>query len=159
MKQWLLKNNLSSGELSPLLHTRTDVQQYGNGAKKLLNAIPLVEGGAKKRPGTKYRGIFAGALRLIPFVPNSDNPFLLILGINTLQVYDPLTQSVVHTGSTPYNTASKVAQIQVAHSRYRMFFVQGDHPVHRLVLITGTLINSLLSPHRWMKSIPHPTWH
>ena len=133
MKQWLLKNNLSSGELSPLLHTRTDVQQYGNGAKKLLNAIPLVEGGAKKRPGTKYRGIFAGALRLIPFVPNSDNPFLLILGINTLQVYDPLTQSVVYTGSTPYNTAAKVAQIQVAHSRYRMFFVQGDHPVHRLV--------------------------
>lgn len=133
MKQWLLKNNLSSGELSPLLHTRTDVQQYGNGAKKLLNAIPLVEGGAKKRPGTKYRGIFAGALRLIPFVPNSDNPFLLILGINTLQVYDPLTQAVVYTGSTPYNTASKVAQIQVAHSRYRMFFVQGDHPVHRLV--------------------------
>lgn len=133
MKQWLLKNNLSSGELSPLLHTRTDVQQYANGAKKLLNAIPLVEGGAKKRPGTKFRGIFAGALRLIPFVPNSDNPFLLILGINTLQVYDPLTQSVVHTGSTPYNTATKVAQIQVAHSRYRMFFVQGDHPVHRLV--------------------------
>jgi hypothetical protein len=133
MKQWLLKNNLSSGELSPLLHTRTDVQQYGNGAKKLLNAIPLVEGGAKKRPGTKFRGIFAGALRLIPFVPNSDNPFLLILGINTLQVYDPLTQSVVHTGSTPYNTVSKVAQIQVAHSRYRMFFVQVDHPVHRLV--------------------------
>ena len=133
MKQWLLKNNLSSGELSPLLHTRTDVQQYGNGAKKLLNAIPLVEGGAKKRPGTKYRGIFAGALRLIPFVPNSDNPFLLILGINTLQVYDSLTQSVVYTGSTPYNTATKVAQIQVAHSRYRMFFVQGDHPVHRLV--------------------------
>ncbi|EKE24537.1 MAG: hypothetical protein ACD_6C00097G0007 [uncultured bacterium] len=133
MKQWLLKNNLSSGELSPLLHTRTDVQQYANGAKKLLNAIPLVEGGAKKRPGTKFRGIFAGALRLIPFVPNSDNPFLLILGINTLQVYDPLTQSVVYTGSTPYNTSAKVAQIQVAHSRYRMFFVQGDHPVHRLV--------------------------
>ncbi|MCJ8512249.1 carbohydrate-binding protein [Acinetobacter lwoffii] len=133
MKQWLLKNNLSSGELSPLLHTRTDVQQYANGAKKLLNAIPLVEGGAKKRPGTKFRGIFAGALRLIPFVPNSDNPFLLILGINTLQVYDPLTQSVVHTGSTPYNTVAKVSQIQVAHSRYRMFFVQGDHPVHRLV--------------------------
>ncbi|WP_312584289.1 carbohydrate-binding protein [Acinetobacter sp.] len=133
MKQWLLKNNLSSGELSPLLHTRTDVQQYANGAKKLLNAIPLVEGGAKKRPGTKFRGIFAGALRLIPFVPNSDNPFLLILGINTLQVYDSLTQSVVYTGSTPYNTAAKVAQIQVAHSRYRMFFVQGDHPVHRLV--------------------------
>ena len=133
MKQWLLKNNLSSGELSPLLWTRTDIQQYANGAKKLLNAIPLVEGGAKKRPGTKYRGIFPGALRLIPFVPNSDNPFLLILGLESLTVYNPITQEVVHTTSTPYDTAAKVAAIQVAHSRYRMFFVQGDHPVHRLV--------------------------
>src|SRR5690606_8306092 len=95
MKQWLLKNNLSSGELSPLLWTRTDIQQYSNGAKKLLNAIPLVEGGAKKRPGTKFRGIFAGALRLIPFVPNSDNPFLLILGLGTLKVYNPLTQKII----------------------------------------------------------------
>lgn len=133
MKQWLLKNNLSSGELSPLLWTRTDIQQYSNGAKKLLNAIPLVEGGAKKRPGTKFRGVFAGALRLIPFVPNSDNPFLLILGLESLTVYNPITQEVVHTTSTPYDTAAKVAAIQVAHSRYRMFFVQGDHPVHRLV--------------------------
>ena len=133
MKQWLLKNNLSSGELSPLLWTRTDIQQYANGAKKLLNAIPLVEGGAKKRPGTKYRGISPGALRLIPFVPNSDNPFLLILGLESLTVYNPITQEVVHTSSTPYDTAAKVAAIQVAHSRYRMFFVQGDHPVHRLV--------------------------
>ena len=41
MRSWVLKNNLSSGELSPLLWTRTDVQQYANGAKTLLNAIPF----------------------------------------------------------------------------------------------------------------------
>ena len=94
MKQWVLKNNLSSGELSPLLYTRTDIQQYANGSKKLLNAIPLVEGGAKKRPGTRFRGLFAGALRLIPFIPSSENTYMLILGVSTMKVFNPRTQSV-----------------------------------------------------------------
>lgn len=133
MKQWILKNNLSSGELSPLLWTRTDVQQYANGAKKLLNALPLVEGGAKKRPGTRFRGLFTGALRLIPFIANSESPYLLILGIGTLKVYNPRTKSIVWETETPYNTAQKVREIQFAHTRYRMYFVQGDVPVHRFI--------------------------
>lgn len=133
MKQWVLKNNLSSGELSPLLYTRTDIQQYANGAKQLLNAIPLVEGGAKKRPGTRFRGQFMGALRLIPFIPNSENTYMLILGVGTLKVYDPRTHEVVFESATPYNTAQKVREVQFAHTRYRMYFVQGDTPVHRFI--------------------------
>ncbi len=133
MKQWILKNNLSSGELSPLLWTRTDVQQYANGAKKLLNALPLVEGGAKKRPGTRFRGLLTGELRLIPFIANSESPYLLILGIGTLKVYNPRAKLIVWQTETPYNTAQKVREIQFAHTRYRMYFVQGDVPVHRLI--------------------------
>lgn len=133
MKQWVLKNNLSSGELSPLLWTRTDIQQYANGAKGLFNALPLVEGGAKKRPGTKFRNIFTGALRLIPFIANSENTYLLILGVSTLKVYNPRTYSVVYDVATPYNTDQKVKEIQCAHTKYRMYFVQGETPVHRLL--------------------------
>lgn len=133
MRQWVLKNNLSSGELSPLLWTRTDVQQYGNGAKKLLNAIPLVEGGAKKRPGTRFRGVFTGAIRLIPFIPNSENAYMLILGINTLQVYDPRSKTVVYNALTPYDTARKINEVQFAHTRYRMYFTQGESQIHRFI--------------------------
>lgn len=133
MRSWVLKNNLSSGELSPLLWTRTDVQQYANGAKKLLNAIPLVEGGAKKRPGTRFKNVFAGALRLIPFIPNSENAYMLILGVGFLKVYDPRNESIVFEVATPYNTAQKVKEIQYAHTRYRMYLVQGDTPVHRFL--------------------------
>lgn len=95
MKQWLLKNNFSSGELSPLLRTRTDVQQYANGAKRLLNCLPLVEGGVRKRPGTKYKAVFANALRLIPFVPNSDSPYLIVLAPSSIKVYSPRSNSIV----------------------------------------------------------------
>lgn len=133
MRSWVLKNNLSSGELSPLLWTRTDVQQYANGAKTLLNAIPLVEGGAKKRPGTRFKNVFAGALRLIPFIPNSENAYMLILGVGFLKVYDPRSESIVFEVATPYNTAQKVKEIQYAHTRYRMYLVQGDTPVHRFL--------------------------
>lgn len=133
MRSWVLKNNLSSGELSPLLWTRTDVQQYANGAKTLLNAIPLVEGGAKKRPGTRFKSVFAGALRLIPFIPNSENAYMLILGVGFLKVYDPRSESIVFEVATPYNTAQKVKEIQYAHTRYRMYLVQGDTPVHRFL--------------------------
>ena len=39
MKQVITKNNFSAGELSPTLCTRTDIQQYANGAKTLKNVI------------------------------------------------------------------------------------------------------------------------
>ncbi|ENW00163.1 hypothetical protein F938_00807 [Acinetobacter bereziniae LMG 1003 = CIP 70.12] len=145
MRSWVLKNNLSSGELSPLLWTRTDVQQYANGAKTLLNAIPLVEGGAKKRPGTRFKDVFAGALRLIPFIPSSENAYMLILGAGFLKVYDPRTYSIVYEVATPYNTAQKVKEIQFAHTRYRMYLVQGDTRVHRF-LCSADFTNWQFSP-------------
>lgn len=145
MRSWVLKNNLSSGELSPLLWTRTDVQQYANGAKTLLNAIPLVEGGAKKRPGTRFKSVFAGALRLIPFIPSSENAYMLILGLSFLKVYNPRNDSVVFEITTPYNTAQKVKEIQYAHTRYRMYMVQGDTPVHRF-LCSADFTNWQFSP-------------
>ena len=133
MKQWILKNNMSSGELSPLLWTRTDVQQYANGAKKLLNVIPLVEGGVKRRPGTRHRGTFDTAVRLIPFIASSENAYMLVLSLNQLQVYNPRTNSIVWSTATPYDTEQKIREIQVAHTRYRMYFVQGETPVHRFI--------------------------
>ncbi|MDA0697173.1 MAG: carbohydrate-binding protein [Proteobacteria bacterium] len=132
MKQFTLKNNFSAGELSPLLSTRTDIQQYSNGAKELFNVVPLIEGGFKKRPGTKFRMI-TQAIRLIPFIPKSKNPFLILLGIGKMWIYNPRTQSVVVEFDTPYDTELKIREVQVAHTRYRMFFVQGDTPVYRLV--------------------------
>jgi hypothetical protein len=40
----LIKNNFTSGELSPHIWMRTDLQQYRNGTKEMLNFLPIVEG-------------------------------------------------------------------------------------------------------------------
>lgn len=127
----IIKNNFSSGELSPILSTRTDVAHYSNGARKLLNVIPLVEGGVKKRPGTLFRGLYDGALRLLPFVSTAKNAFLVIVKANELIVYDPKSNLVKAKVSTPY-AAYAVSDLQYIHTRYVMYFTHQDYKVSLL---------------------------
>ncbi|WP_180060952.1 carbohydrate-binding protein [Acinetobacter sp. YH12124] len=131
MKTVLIKNNFSAGELSPTLYTRTDIQQYSNGAKRLKNVIPLVEGGVRKRPGTLSYGERSGAIRLIPFIVNSSNAFLLILKNGSIAVYNPRTKVVVATLDSPY-TAAQIPNIQYVQYRFELFITHGDVPLQRL---------------------------
>ena len=130
-KHSLIKNNFSSGELSPVLSTRTDIAQYSNGAKTLKNVIPLVEGGVRKRPGTLFRHVMQGAIRLIPFVSTSENAFLLILKSEEILVYKPKTNTVIATVVTPYLTPA-VVSLHYVHTRYVMYFTHQDHAVSYL---------------------------
>lgn len=130
MKQHVIKNNFSAGELSPNLYTRTDIQQYGNGAKKLLNVIPLVEGGIRKRPGTFFVNLYENAVRLIPFVVNSDEAYMLILKPLAIDIYNPRTKAIAATVTTPY-TATQIPELQFVQYRYEMFFTHNDVPVQR----------------------------
>lgn len=47
-------SSFNSGELSPNIEGRVDVTKYANGCKALENYIPLVQGPAKRRGGTKF---------------------------------------------------------------------------------------------------------
>ncbi len=52
----VLINNLNTGEVSELIESRSDLSKYAAACKTLENAMPLVEGGAKKMPGTYFAG-------------------------------------------------------------------------------------------------------
>lgn len=52
----LLINNFNTGEVSELIESRSDLSKYAAACKTLENALPLVEGGAKKMPGTYFAG-------------------------------------------------------------------------------------------------------
>src|SRR5208283_3698227 len=64
-------NTFNAGELSELLFNREDISKYKSGCRVLENAMPLVEGGAKKMPGTYFAGSVnasaIGPCRLVPF--------------------------------------------------------------------------------------------
>ena len=131
MKQYIMKNNFSAGELAPTLYTRTDIQQYANGAKTLKNVIPLVEGGVRKRPGAFFLSDRPGSIRIIPFVVNSDNSYMLILKPLAIEVFDPRQKVIVATIATPY-TAYQIPNIQFVQYRFELFLTHNDVPVQRL---------------------------
>ena len=132
MKQHLIKNNFSAGELAPTLYTRTDIQQYANGAKELTNVIPLVEGGVKKRPGTYFLSLATNAHRLVPFIVNSSDTFALIFRDGFIDVFNPRTKSIITSIISPY-TASQIHDIQYVQYRYEMFLTHNEVPVYRFM--------------------------
>lgn len=49
------KSNFTSGELSPTLKVREDIQQYADGCAKLRNMLIYPQGGVKRRPGLEFQ--------------------------------------------------------------------------------------------------------
>src|SRR5271165_5264215 len=70
-KAYTSVNALNAGEVSELIFNREDITKYKSSCRVLENAIPLVEGGAKKMPGTYFGGSMPtnaqGPCRLVPF--------------------------------------------------------------------------------------------
>ena len=49
-----LKLSSNTGEITPRLHARVDFNKYSSSCETLENMIPLAEGGAMRRAGTRY---------------------------------------------------------------------------------------------------------
>ncbi len=73
-----IKTHFSAGEITPLLHGRSDIQGYNAGLKKCLNWIPTRHGAIERRPGTRYLGNFDGYdAKLIDFQINENEVYTL----------------------------------------------------------------------------------
>lgn len=80
--------NFASGEINPLLTTRTDANAYFSGAKTLRNWYLFDEGGVMRRPGTTYKASLPGQARIIPFIFSNDELAVFVLSNLRLDVYD-----------------------------------------------------------------------
>lgn len=60
-----LQSSFSAGEFDPLLSSREDVSFFYNSAKIIENAVPLPQGGAKRREGWSFRSLQRGAITAI----------------------------------------------------------------------------------------------
>lgn len=65
--------SFASGELSPSLYARTDINRYENGLRTCRNMVVMRQGGVTGRPGTQYVGTALNGgnqVRLVPFIFN-----------------------------------------------------------------------------------------
>lgn len=84
-----IQNSFNSGEFSPLMYGRTDFPKYKSGLSLMQRFVPMVQGGATRCPGTKFvrRQKANGKIRLLPFVFNSGDAFMVEVGDQYLRFY------------------------------------------------------------------------
>lgn len=74
---FVCRNVLNGGELSSHIKARYDLPRYQTGCDKLLNMIPLPQGGITKRPGLEYLGDSTKGSKFIPFVSSVTDCLML----------------------------------------------------------------------------------
>ena len=134
--------NFTSGELSPRLNGRIDMDKYYNGASLINNFIVLMHGGLVKRPGTRFireiktsTGSNSGA-RLVPFVFSKTQAYVLEFGHNYIRFYKD-EGIIVSGGTTPYEisttyTAAQVDALEFVQSADVLYIVHESHPPRKL---------------------------
>jgi len=85
-----IQTSFNAGELSPTLDGRVDIGKYASGCSILENFIPLVQGGARKRSGTRFVKEVKDSnnpSRLIPFEFNTDQAYVLEFAHSEIRVF------------------------------------------------------------------------
>lgn len=85
-------NTFNGGEISELLFNREDITKYKSSCRVLENAFPLVEGGAKKIPGSYFAGHTQNSLapaRLAPFQFSTNQGAILEFTPNVIRIWSP----------------------------------------------------------------------
>lgn len=108
----LSKRSFAGGEIAPALYARVDLVKYATGTRTLRNFYVLKHGGAASRAGTQFVAEVSDStkvVRLIPFIFNNDQTYVLEFGDQYMRVIKEgaqqyeLTQDI--TGITQANPA------------------------------------------------------
>src|SRR5919108_4699727 len=86
----VLKGAFVSGELSPRMLARQDVDRYKNGAIQLENWMVLPQGGVMRRPGLRYVATVKYPTRLTlvkAFEPSTTDAYILEVGHQYIRFY------------------------------------------------------------------------
>jgi hypothetical protein len=140
------QTNFAFGELSPRMFGRTDIPAYPNAADTLENVIVTLQGGVRSRDGTLYVANAksgTNSTRLIPFVSDSGNAFILELGDLYMRFYKAGARIESPPGTpvevvTPY-ASSTVFALNYCQGSDTMIFTHPTLPPQRLRRFSDTL--------------------
>lgn len=138
-----IKNSFVSGELSPRLEGRDDLDQYFQGMRQALNGIVLPHGGFMHRSGTRFvKEIKDSSIqaRLIPFQVSVQQAYVVEVGVDSgsggyMRFY--ANEGRIESGgavevSTPYTSSDDLRDLQFAQEADVMYVVHVSHPTYKL---------------------------
>jgi len=110
--------NFKSGELSPRLEGRIDLQKYNEAAQTIQNMVVFPSGGVTRRPGTYFAGRTkdGGKVRLINFEYSDEQAYVLEFGTNYIRFFKDggiLTEAT--TNITAITAANPAVVTAAAH--------------------------------------------
>ena len=136
----MLITNFASGELSETLNGRVDLQQYYSGAARLSNFEIIPTGGIKRRRGTVRCAQLAGECRLIPFIIDKNESFVLALKAGQATIYKSgAIYAAQNTFTIPYANLTEIKEIQyvqdydrlvLVHKSYKPQIIKYDSSLH-----------------------------
>lgn len=112
-----VQTNFSTGELDPLLRARVDLQAYSNALEEATNVVIQPQGGARRRPGSKYildlpnagSDSAANGVRLVPFEFSTSDSYMLCFTHNRMYVFKNKAQVLdINGGTLDYLSTSSV---------------------------------------------------
>lgn len=114
-----------AGEVSPKLYGRSDVAQYNQGCKSLLNMLALPQGGAQSRPGSQYKTTLNSStsiyMRNIAFVAANGSRFNIIMkagNVTTWRAIDLTTPGSSVSLNTFFDAETVWTETQITESQY-----------------------------------------
>ena len=127
-----IQNNFNSGELTPLLHARNDLQAYANGLDTCLNVIPRIQGCASRRSGTYFVKSTKSPEKvsmIIPFIFNNDKAFILEFGDLYIRFYKDRQAFI---SGTHYEIVSPYADTDLFDDKgtFRISFAQSADVIY-----------------------------
>ena len=139
-----IQTSFNSGELSPSLDGRVDLGKYASGCKRLENFLPMIQGPARRRSGTRFvNEVKTSSQRtwIVRFEFSETQAYILEFGNLYIRFYTNYGQ-VLSGGSayeivSPYTTADLISATGTFKLRYVqsgdvMYFVHPDYAVRKL---------------------------
>lgn len=132
----LPQNAFTSGEWSPRLHGRTDLQKYAAACSVLENLTIMPHGAVTRRMGTEMvEAVGTDKVRLIPFVFNTEQAYVLEVTPGRIRFFRD--GGMVMQGDAPYSIANpwtwdEIRALTYAQSADVMYLLCGSTPPQKL---------------------------
>ena len=136
-----LHSGFQTGEVSPLLDGRADLDALRYACRRVRNMIPQKLGGVFQRPGFLFTGRTDDqnpdrAVRLIPFVFNTDTTYRIELGHRYMRFWHG--QSLCEKDDAPLKlvtpwTRDEIFEVQFAQANDVLWLTHRNHWPRRLV--------------------------